>query len=134
MSDGHYRVHIVVDSKYGERLREFPVDEPVWVVDSECNHPVIQALWREREGARGHGGLTSFKYDPRTGPEDWLISHLSVIDLHHGEFSHDPPWSILNVVGVEWSDAIREEFAMFGVDQFETTEDGFVAMRTPGKA
>ena len=119
-----------MDPEFGERLREFSVDEPVWVVDSECNHHVVQALWRERAGADGQGGFTSFKYNPRTGPEDWLISNVSVIDLHHGEYSHDPRWSILNVIGVKWSDAVADELGRFGVDRFETTEEGFVAMRS----
>lgn len=77
----------------------------------------------------GFTGITSFKFNPHGTPEDWLVSHLSIIDLHHGELSHDPPYSILNVIGVEWSYRIQEELGQFGFDRHETTAEGFVATR-----
>ncbi|MDY0357593.1 MAG: hypothetical protein RBR19_17055 [Sedimentisphaerales bacterium] len=128
MSENLYRVHVVVDPEYGERLRELPVDEPVWVVASEVNRLVVQALWRER------ADVTSFRFTPQAAPEDRLVSILSTVDLHHGEFSHDPPYSVLNIIGVEWSPAIQDEFDSFGLNRFEATAEGFVAMRTPSKA
>ncbi len=74
-------------------------------------------------------GITSFKYNSETAPDDWLIGILSPVDLHHGEYSHDPPYSILNVIGVEWSEKIQEELSRFGFDKHEETRRGFVARR-----
>jgi len=129
MNEEQYRVHVVVDPEYGERLRDLPVGEPVWVVDSERNHPVIRALWREHEGLDESAGITSFTFNRGGTCEDWLVAELSTIDLHHGEFSHDPPYSVLNVIGVGWSRAIQEELDRFGFGGHEATGDGFVARR-----
>ncbi len=134
MSNAPYRVHVVVDAHYAERIRALPLSEPAWVVDSPDNHPVIQALWQERRPLNESAGITSFKYDPHAAPDGWLISILSVVDLHHGEYSHDPPYSILNVIGVSWSEAIQDELDRFGFLEHAATTEGFIAKRDLGDA
>lgn len=129
MNDKLYRVHVVVDPHYGELIRGLPVEEPAWVVGSQDNQAVIQALWAERKMTDHHGGITSFKFDGEGSPEDWLISELSTIDLHHGEFSHDPPYSVLNVIGIKCSDRIKNALNEFGFNQYEPTPEGFIATR-----
>jgi hypothetical protein len=125
-----YRVHVVVDPHYGERLRALPAGEPVWVVGSPDNRPVIEALWRKREGSSHRNGITSFSYDPNGTPEAWLIGELPAIDLHHGEYSHNPPYSVLNVIGVVWSEPIGEKLGQLGFAEHSLTAEGFVARRT----
>ena len=134
MSDVPYRVHLVVDPHYGERIRDLPIGEPAWVVDSPDNHPVIHALWQERRTLNESTGITSFKYNPDATPDSWLISILSVVDLHHGEYSHDPPYSILDVIGVSCSEAIQEELDRFGFLEHAATTEGFIAKRDLGDA
>jgi hypothetical protein len=129
MDERPYRVDVVVDPFFGERIRSIPVDEPAWIVDSLGNHPVIQSIWQERKERDVREGITSFKFDPDAGPEDWLITQLGVIDLHHGEFSHDPPYSVLNIVGVRWSERIQRELNGFGFDRWEATAEGFISVR-----
>jgi len=129
MNDKPYRVHVVVNPHYGESIHSLPVEEPAWVVDSQDNHTVIQALWDERRITDHLVGITSFKFDDQATPEDWLVSILATIDLHHGEFSHDPPYSVLNVIGVKWSDRIQKELNEFGFNQYKPTPEGFVAIR-----
>lgn len=80
MGEKPYRVHVVVDPSYAERIRALPIDEPVWIVDSVGNHPVIRSLWQEHEGLESVGGITSFAFDPAAGPEDWLIAELAVVN------------------------------------------------------
>jgi len=128
MSAEPYRVHVVVDPHYGERIRRLPLGEPAWVLDSTENYPVILAIWKERT-LNQFSGITSFKFDAGAQPDDWLIAELWTIDIHHGEYSHDPPYSVLNVVGVEWSEKIQDELSKFGFFQHETTPEGFVARR-----
>jgi len=99
------------------------------VVDSQDNQPVIRALWDERKTTDYFVCITSFKFDSETTPEDWLISELATIDLHHGEFSHDPPYSILNVIGVKCSDRIQMELDELGFNQYKPTPEGFIAIR-----
>jgi hypothetical protein len=114
---------------YGDRIRGLPADEPAWIVDTPDNHAVIQSIWREREGQNVLEGIASFPFDASAGHEDWLIAELGVIDLHHGEFSHNPPYSILNVIGVQWSERIQRELNSLGFDKYEATSEGFTCMR-----
>jgi hypothetical protein len=124
-----YRVHIVVDALYGDAIRDLPVGEPAWVVDSPDNHPVIVSICRECTALDHLTGITSFKYNAEATPEDWLVDILSAVDLHHGEYSHNPPYSILNIIGVVWSEKIQEELHKFGFYDHDTTPMGFVARR-----
>jgi hypothetical protein len=122
-------VRVIVDPAYGERLRNLPADEPRWAVDSDINHPVIRALWREHAGMSGIDGVASFRHNPDAAPEDWLISMLRTIDLHHGEYSHNPPYSLLDVIGTPWSHRIQEELDELRFLEHEATAEGFVARR-----
>jgi len=126
-----YRVHVVVDSGYRERTRDLPADEPVWIVDSPDNHPLICSIREERPPSNPSAGITSFTFSPDIGPEDRFIRELPAIDLHHGECSHKPPYSILNVIGTRWSSEIQEALEEFGFLEHEDTTEGFVARRTP---
>jgi len=103
------------------------MDEPAWVVDSTDNHSIIQAIWQERQVLDEHTGVTSFQYDPDAQPEGWLISILPVVDLHH--YYHDPSYSVLNVIGASWSEAIQAELDRFGFFEHEATTEGFTTRR-----
>jgi hypothetical protein len=126
MNENKHRVTVVVDPEFGTRLRDLLTEEAVWVVDSSTNAPVIHAIWHEQKTTTSTE-VTSFKFDTDASPEDWLIYELSTIELHHGEYSHDPPWSVLNVVGVPWSDRIAGELAELGFTQHVDTPLGFEA-------
>jgi len=128
MMEKPYRVTVVVDPQFGTRLRDLPAGEPAWVVDSGENHRVIASL-RQSLKTGVADGITSFKCDSDATPEDWLISKLGTIDLHHGEDSHNPPWSVLNVVGVSWSDRLARELAQLGFKHHADTELGFEARK-----
>jgi len=129
MNDKPYRVHVVVDPNFGESIHNLPIDEPGWVVDSQDNRLVIQSLWNEHKATNHHGGITLFKFDGDDTPEDWFVSELSTIDLHHGEFSHDPQYSVLNVIGITWSHRVQKELNKFGFKLQKLTQEGFIAMR-----
>ena len=75
-------------------------------------------------------GFTIFKVDGDGRPEDWLLDHLRTIDLHRGEYSHDPPWSVINVIGTPWSDNIRSALSQLGFAEHEDTAGGFIAKKT----
>jgi hypothetical protein len=103
--------------------------EPVWIVESEVNHPVIAALWQERHDRDHTTGITSFRIDSGATPEDWLISQVAMIDRHFDEYSHAPPYSFLDVVGAPWSDRIEQALAEFGFFEHEITPEGFMTRR-----
>lgn len=125
-----YRVHVVVDPHYGALILDLPVDEPAWIVDSPNNRYFIKKAVEVHRDIEHWAGITSFKFVDREKPDDRFINILWSVDLHHGEYSHDPPYSILNVIGVEWSEKIHEELGTFKFESHEATPQGFVATRT----
>lgn len=97
---GDYSVWLVVDPALGERLRELPTKTPVWMADTAENHERVERIRRERPSESHLDGVTTFTVDPRDTPEDFCIAHLPAIDIRHGEYSHDSPYSAINLPGV----------------------------------
>ena len=122
-----YRVHVVVDPAFGQRLADLPADEPVWVVASPINEPVIRQLWQQRPTKSHLDGITLFQ--SHGSPEDALLGNLGTIDLHHGEYSAQPPYSLLEVVGCQPSEEVRSALAELGFSITATSPQGFSAQR-----
>ena len=124
-----YTVHAVVAPAFGQRLLEIPFGEPVWIADTEINRSAYATLGPERNPGNYLEGLSSFKVDKTVSPDNWLVCEIETIDLHHGQWSHDPPWSVINVIGAKWNERIQKELARFGFDHHENTAEGFVAWK-----
>ena len=120
---------MIVDSRFGDRLREIPAGVPVWIVDSAVNRVAYEIVGKERKPENHLVGLSSFKVDQKVSPEDWLVSEIETLDLHHGEMSHDPPWSVIKVIGIRWTKRIQEKLTQFGFEDHEDTAEGFVARK-----
>jgi hypothetical protein len=118
-------VCLVVDANYGERVRSLPADVPAWIADTPINHPIIQNFWAARPA--GGAGITSFKVAPEKTPEDWLLGIMDALELHHGEHSQTPPYSVLRVVGTALTPRLKSEFDANGFERYEDVPDGFVA-------
>jgi hypothetical protein len=124
-----YRVSVVVDREYGERLSELARTGPVWIVDTPNNRAAAQKIWAV-DNSRSHlDGVTTFKTGNDCSCEDTLINELDTIDLHHGTYSANPPYTVLDVVGAVMSERLKTELAKFGFDEFEATAEGFCAVR-----
>jgi len=124
MKEQSYKVHVIVDRAFGERLREIPVGEPVWIVDTEVNRLVCEALRKEWNSENHLTDITSFKVESNASPEAWLISEVEMIDLHH------PLWSIINVIGTGWTARIQDELARFGFKEHKNTDEGFIMRKS----
>jgi hypothetical protein len=109
-----YKVRVVVDPAFGEQLASLPVGEPVWVIDTPINAPVAHRLWRERNDENHLTGITTFKPGADASPEEEVICLLDTIEEHHGEYSADPPHSILEIIGCPDSERLRSALAEFG--------------------
>jgi hypothetical protein len=129
MSETAYRVRIVVDPHFGQRLTRLPDREPVWVVDSEANTPVAKALQAARATSHLHG-VTTFTPFTTGDREHQLLGILDTVDLHHGQYSADPPYSEVEVYGAGLSQAVEQAFRDLGFEHFDATPDGFVASRS----
>jgi len=126
---GPYRVFVVLDRDYGQRLDELAQNGPVWIVDTPANRAVAQQIWAAVPNRSHLEGVTTFKSPEGGSSEDILINELDTIDLHHGTYSANPPYTVVEVIGAGISDKVKESFAEFGFDQFEGTPQGFRATR-----
>jgi|SRR5271169_1302595 len=124
-----YRVFVVVDRDYGQRLCELAQTGPVWIVDTAVNRTVAQEIWAA-DPSRSHlECVTTFKVPDGSSSEDILINELDTIDLHHGTHSANPPYTVLDVIGAAMTAKVRAELAQFGFDEFQETPQGFRAVR-----
>jgi hypothetical protein len=123
-----YHVWLVVDPEFGERLARLPEREPVWVIDSKKNTEVAKRLRMERVNPTHLEGITTFT--PFTyGADQQVLRILDTIDLHHGEYSADPPYSVVEVYGSPLTEAIERAFRGLGFVDFRPTSNGFIAER-----
>ncbi len=97
----NYSVAIVVDRKFGERLLPLTQRLHVWVCDTSANGEAVKkamaaiapgAVWNEV-------GVTTFRVNENDSPEDMVFDRLGDVDLHHGEYSHDPAWTVMEIYG-----------------------------------
>jgi hypothetical protein len=124
-----YLVSVVVDREYGSRLRGLLEAGPVWVVDSPVNRDSAENLWTEFRSLNHLEGVTIFKAENDISPAQMLIDEMPTIDLHHRDYSADPPYTVIRVVGCEPNPEVRETLEEFGFDSFNRTPEGFEAMR-----
>ena len=122
-------VYVVVDPVFGERLASLPLGIPVWIVDTPTNRLVVERLWKERPGGNHLTGITVFNDRKGASAEDVLIDELDMIDLHHGGYSHEPPYTKLQVFGTALSKRIEIKFAEYGFNRFSSIPGGFEATR-----
>jgi hypothetical protein len=123
-----YGVFVVVDREYGERLCELARRGAVWIIDTPLNHAAAQKIWSERPNANHLEGVTTFK-SVASSPENALLNELDTIDLHHGSYSADPPYTVLEVIGASVTESVKAELRQYGFDEFCSTATGFRAVR-----
>ncbi len=129
MSQKPYAVSVVVDREFGLRLREILPAGPIWVVDTPANREAAQKLWAEFPGHNHLTGITLFDFGATSTPAEILIGNMGTIDLHHGEYSADPPYTVIRVIGCTLEPEVQASLIEFGFDSFVPTADGFGATR-----
>jgi hypothetical protein len=124
-----YRVVVVLDREYGERLSQLVGQAPVWIVDTQTNRAEAQKIWAADSNRSHLDGVTTFKAKSDSSSEEALINELDTIDEHHGIYSANPPYTVVEVIGLSISDKLKNKFSQFGFNQFESTPQGFCAKR-----
>ena|ERR1700683_2648684 len=124
-----YKVYVVVDRNFGAQLNEFERGVPVWIVESPDNKPVVQRLWQEHTSESHLEGITIFADSVGLSAEEILLGELDTIDLHHGIRSANPPYTVLEIVGVNLTVSVKTELVSLGFDDFQSTSTGFIATR-----
>ncbi|HMQ04197.1 MAG TPA: hypothetical protein PKD26_09805 [Pyrinomonadaceae bacterium] len=115
-----YAVAIVVDANFGSRLFELAKRVDVWVCASSENSAAVRRLWQDNVMT-----VTEFKVSLEDDAEAWLLDVLSDVDLHHGVYSHDPPWDSLEVYGCSASPQVRNALQEYGSGEVVDTVAGF---------
>ena len=127
-------VLVVVDSEFGDRLRDAWHGQPVWITMSAANVPVVHALWANAPSSDHLTGITGFKHAEGTAPEDRFLTQLYMIDLHHGPYSTTTPYTTLTVIGTPLTEKIRTALSQLGFSTFQQRSDGFVTNRSEEEA
>jgi hypothetical protein len=124
-----YRVVIVLDREYGERLSQLVGQTPVWIIATPTNRAEAQKIWAADSDRNHLDGVTTFKTKDDRSPEEALINELDAIDDHQGIYSANPPYTVIEVIGTSISDRLKGKLSQFGFDRFEATPQGFRAIR-----
>ena len=126
--NAEYRVFLVLEKECGEHLRELLRTGPVWVVDTPTNRVAAQKIWAERPDGTHLEGVTTFKSSADCA-EDALLEQLGTIDLQHGPYSADPPYTVLECIGASATERLKRELGQYGFNEFQPTSTGFRAIR-----
>ena len=129
-----YAVAIVVDPVFGERLFRIAARMPVWIADTPKNRSAVDQHRARHPGQSGTEGVTTFKVDPDANSEDWCAQVLSMVELHHGRFSHNPSYSVLEVFGATLTPTLRAALGDVGFRSFTERRDGFRATSSEAAA
>jgi hypothetical protein len=126
-----YTVALVVDPAFGEELSLVAARVHTWAVDTPDNRRVAERVWADLPAPGQYNienGITTFT-PHGAGPDDWCISVIDELDLHHNNYSHDPGYTVLEVYGVTLSAQIRESFEEYGFVRFDEIVNGFIARK-----
>lgn len=122
-------IGLVLDPEFSSRLGGLSGQMHVWALDSTPNRASAEAIWEERPTYLPDQGITLFQSCSGQSEYDACAGILPAIDLHHGEFSQEPPYQVVEVFGCLLTDALRSRFGEFGFNEFSPTSDGFIARR-----
>ena len=86
-------------------------------------------LWTEFPDRDHLEGITLFRTEAQSTPQQVLIEEINTIDELHGVYSADPPYTVIQVIGCDLDSAVEQSLAGFGFDSFNLTPDGFEARR-----
>jgi hypothetical protein len=132
--DPTQRLLVILDADLGNRLGQVWHGQPVWIVMSPVNEPAIRSLWASHSKQDHLSGITGLQFDKNMAAEDRFVAELDTIDLHHGPYSTNTPYTILDVIGAQLTGGIREALSELGFTDFTETAEGFSAERSLAEA
>jgi transcriptional regulator with XRE-family HTH domain len=118
-------VAVVVDPDFGDRLAVLAKRMSVWIADTPANLRSVERVIAVHADA----DLTTFKVDPSRTREQWCAKELDMIDLHHGQYSRTPPYSLLEIHGAEPTHELCGALAARGFERVVRIEGGFHVTR-----
>jgi len=130
MNQTPYTVAIIVDPAVGDRLAAVAARMPVWLASTAANR-IAAAAWRSRmpvpSSHREAGAVTTFSVSENGSPAAWAAEVLGDVEAHHGEYSHTPPYSVLEIIGAKPEAKLVAALAAYGLTDVQETEVGLRA-------
>lgn len=120
-----YTVAIVVDPKFGERLSPLAARLHVWICDTPQNRAAAEVCWRE------HHESSLGPVSPHLNSTRRVCQKMYCIDLHHGAYSHVPPWEALEIYGDSPTPAVCQALAEFGVPNVQSFPQWIPVLASP---
>ena len=87
-------------------------------------------MWANRPDVGHLSGVTGFNHAENVSPECRFLDQLDTIDLHHGPYSSELPYTGIRVVGGSATDEIRATLASLGFVIVEANGEEFTATRS----
>lgn len=122
-------VGLVLNLNYGEKIPVLANQFHVWVPDTPANQAVAERIWKEKNSFSETGGVTTFKVSPGCSAAETCIGILDTIEEHHNAYSQNPPYRILEIIGLELTE-LKNSFRKRGFNRFENTRHGFRASKS----
>jgi hypothetical protein len=127
LNPGH-RVAIIVAPTFAVELEQVADERHVWALRLPEYEHVAQERWSAASGDVLESGITLFK-GSGLSPEAELVEIVGTIELHHGEYSHTPPLSEIEVFGARPTAEVQAELSAYGFELISPSERGFTAHR-----
>ncbi|MFN0053938.1 MAG: hypothetical protein ACKV0T_17300 [Planctomycetales bacterium] len=123
-------VAVVLDPVFGDRLLALAVRVHVWIIDTPVNMASARLLPRDADGGYSlEYGATTFSANETIPPDKIVAGIIGTIELHHGEYSHTPPMSVLEVFGADPTPRLMTALADYGFSKTAPIDGGFKAWR-----
>ncbi len=123
------KVALVLEPEYSKKLAPLAAASHVWVVDTPANREAASEYRAQKPNHKAESGITTFKFSEDESRLETFLGILATVDLHHGAYSANPPYSELEVIGVPLTSEAKSAVRGLGFGRFETTAEGFRATR-----
>jgi hypothetical protein len=100
----------------------------VWALRMPEYERVAQERWSTAPGDVLDSGITLFN-GSGLSPEAELVEIFATIEEHHGEYSHTPALSEIEVFGAQPTSEVLAELNACGFDDISPSQRGFTARR-----
>ena len=129
MSERINKVILVLDRNYGAELSSVPQDRHIWLIESPANREAAASYRAAHGPSTVENSVTTFKAADDDSGSESCLKMLETIDLHHGVYSADTPYAVLEIVGAPLGRSVQGAIEALGFSRFESTVNGFRALR-----
>lgn len=122
-----HKVTLVLDFAFGQKLHLLATESHLWVIDPPIDRIAASEYWAKNSENKVESGIMTFKVSENEDTSEICLRILGTIDLHHNEYSSTSPYSVLEIIGLNFSDELESAIEDLGFKKFETTDKGFRA-------